>query len=135
MTHAPRREKPRRRSSLRVTEGFRAFVLEQLRDAGEITPRAMFGGVGLYCDGIFFGIIAGDVLYLKVDDSTRAEYEAQGMSAFRPYAGRPGTMQYYEVPLTILESPVDLAAWARTAVKVAARAHSATRCRSRKGSF
>src|SRR5688572_21947756 len=58
MTHASRRERSRK-SPLRVTEGFRAFVLEQLRDAGEITPRAMFGGVGLYCDGIFFGIIAG----------------------------------------------------------------------------
>lgn len=135
MTHAPRREKPRQRSPLRVTEGFRAFVLEQLRDAGEITPRAMFGGVGLYCDGIFFGIIAGDVLYLKVDDETRAGYQSCGMSPFRPYPGRPATMQYYEVPLAILESPVDLTAWARTAVKVAARAHSATRRRSRKGSF
>src|SRR5688572_22406158 len=98
MTHSSRRERSRK-SPRRVTEGVRAFVLEQLRDAGEITPRAMFGGVGLYCNGTFFGIIADDVLYFKVDDETRAGYESRGMSPFRPYPDRPATMQYYEVPL------------------------------------
>jgi DNA transformation protein len=129
MTHASSRERSRK-SPLRVTEGFRAFVLEQLRDAGEITPRAMFGGVGLYCNGIFFGIIAGDVLYLKVDDETRAGYESCGMSPFRPYPNRPATMQYYEVPLAIVESALDLTVWAKDAVKAAERA---SRTRARRG--
>ncbi len=123
MTHSSRRERSRK-SPLRVTEGFRAFVLEQLRDAGEITPRAMFGGVGLYCNGIFFGIIAGDVLYFKVDDETRAGYESRGMSPFRPYPDRPATMQYYEVPLAIVESALDLTVWAKDAVRAAERATS-----------
>ena len=108
--------------SLRVTDGFREFVLGQLRDTGDITARAMFGGVGLYCDGTFFGIIARDRLFLKVNDSTRASYESQGMSAFKPYPGRPGTMQYYEVPLAILESAHELTKWAKDAVKAAGQA-------------
>ena len=83
---------------------------------------AYFGGVGLYCEGVFFGIIARDVLYLKVDDSTRADFERAGSRPFKPYPDRPGTMQYYEVPVDVLESLVDLTAWARKSVSVAARA-------------
>jgi DNA transformation protein len=37
-----------------VSDDFRDFVLEQLALAGSVTPRAMFGGVGLYLDGLFF---------------------------------------------------------------------------------
>ena len=84
-----------------------------------MAPRSMFGGVGLYHRGIFFGIIAGDVLYLKVDDSNRGEYERRGMQPFKPYPDRSGTMQYYAVPLDVLESPLELAQWARRSVRVA----------------
>jgi DNA transformation protein and related proteins len=106
--------------SLAVTEAFRQFVLDQLEELGDVTARSMFGGVGLYCRGLFFGIIAGDVLYLKVDDTTRPEYERAGMGPFRPYPHRGGSMKYYEVPVSVLESGSDLARWARKAVAVAA---------------
>ena len=79
----------------------------------------MFGGSGLYADGVFFGIIASDVLYLKVDDSTRGAYEKAGMKPFQPYPGRSGTMKYYAVPLDVVESQPELEAWARTAIRVA----------------
>jgi DNA transformation protein len=109
---------------LKVTPAFRAFVLDQLGELGDVASRSMFGGVGLYCRGFFFGIIARDMLYLKVDDRNRSDYEDAGMQPFKPYADRPGTMQYYAVPLEILESPVDLARWARKAVSAAERAAS-----------
>ena len=64
--------------SLQVTPAFRAFVLDQLTELGEVEPRAMFGGVGLYRRGVFFAILANDVLYFKVDDKTRPAYEAAG---------------------------------------------------------
>lgn len=64
----------------------------------------MFGGVGLYCDEFFFGLIARDTLYLKVDDSNREDYVRAGMKPFQPYPDRPGTMQYYDVPVGVLES-------------------------------
>ena len=83
----------------------------------------MFGGVGLYHAGVFFGILARDTLYLKVDASNLADYARAGMKPFRPYPGRQtGTMRYYSVPLEILESPIDLALWARKAIAVAALA-------------
>jgi DNA transformation protein len=111
-----------------VTPAFRAFVLDQIEELGEVTPRSMFGGVGLYCRGLFFGIIARDTLYLKVDDRNRPDYVHAGMKPFKPYADRPGTMHYYAVPLDVLESALDLTTWARKAVAAAERA-AATKAR------
>jgi DNA transformation protein len=104
---------------MRVTEGFREFVLEQLAGLPFVRARAMFGGVGLYADDVFFGIVASDALYLKVDDSNRDQYEAEGMMAFQPYADRPMTMSYFQVPPGVLEDGDLLVAWARASIRVA----------------
>lgn len=103
-----------------VSEGYREFVLEQLRHVGEITSRRMFGGVGIYCDGNFFALIDDDELYLKVDDLTRPRFESAGCEPFRPY-GDERTMGYYAVPPDVLEDVDKLAYWAREAVEVARR--------------
>jgi DNA transformation protein and related proteins len=107
--------------SLRSSASFERFVLDQLADLGPVTSRKMFGGVGLYCDDVFFGIIARDELYLKVDDKTRGRYERAGKQPFKPYSNRPTTMKYYGVPLEVLESSVDLTHWAQAAVAAARR--------------
>ena len=109
---------------MRVTDGFRAFVLEQLAGVKSVQARAMFGGVGLYADEVFFGILAADTVYLKVDDSNRGQYEAAGMTAFRPYADKPMTMSYYQVPAGVIEDGDELAAWARASIRAALRAKS-----------
>jgi DNA transformation protein len=107
---------------MRVTEGFRAFVLDQLAGLKSVRARAMFGGVGLYAGDIFFGLLARDSLFLKVDDSNRSQYEKAGMRAFKPYADKTMTMPYYQVPTSVLEDADTLEAWARASVKVATRA-------------
>ena len=107
--------------SLRSSASFERFVLDQLAELGTVTSRKMFGGVGLYCDDVFFGIIARDELYLKVDDKTRGRYERAGNRPFKPYPGRPTTMKYYGVPLEVLESSVELTRWAQAAVETARR--------------
>ena len=84
-----------------------------------MTPKSMFGGVGLYQRGVFFGILARDTLYLRVGDSNLADYERARMKPFKPYPNRSGTMKYFSVPLEVLESPIELAAWARKAIAVA----------------
>lgn len=106
-------------SRRQVTDSFISFVVDQLSEVGEIVAKAMFGGIGLYCDGVFFGLIARDTLYLKVGDLNRIDYERAGMGPFKPYRSRPTTMKYYAVPVEVLESPMELAAWARKAVRVA----------------
>jgi len=112
----------RRPGPLAVTKAFKLFVLDQLADLGDVAPRSMFGGVGLYHRGVFFGIVAGDVLYLKVDDTNRPEYVKAGMKPFKPYPHRPSTMQYYAVPIDVLESQIELTAWARQSIAVAEHA-------------
>ena len=107
---------------MRVTDGFRAFVLEQLAGVESLRARAMFGGIGLYAHDVFFGIVAADTLYLKVDDSNRGRYEAAGMPAFQPYPEQPTTMSYYQVPAHVLERGEELAVWAKASVRVAAHA-------------
>ena len=64
--------------SLRTSAAFRDFVLDQLSEVPALSARAMFGGLGLYSGEVFFGLVAADVLYLKVDAATRPSFEAAG---------------------------------------------------------
>ena len=112
---------------MRVSEGFRDFALDQLASVKGLRPRPMFGGIGLYADDVFFGILAADVLYFKVDDSTRGEYEAAGASPFRPYPDRVMTMPYYSVPIQILEDAAMVRRWAVRAVAAATAARAQER--------
>jgi len=118
--------------SLHTSPGFTAFVLDQLAGLGDVTTRSMFGGVGLYRGDLFFAIVARDVLYLKVDDETRGSFERIGSRAFRPYPDRPGSMQYYDVPLAVLEDADDLLRRARGAVAAAQRGREKKSTRRRR---
>ena len=103
-----------------VSNDYLAYVLEQLAGLGSVSSRRMFGGVGLYCDEFFFGLIDSDNLYLRVGDANRADYVARGMSAFRPFADKPLlSMSYYETPAEVLEEATELVSWARRSVAVA----------------
>jgi DNA transformation protein and related proteins len=106
-----------------VTPSFRIFVLEQLgRAIPNIRARSMFGGVGIYGGELFFGLIDDDVLYFKVDDSNRPDFEAREMGPFRPYGENGEVMQYYRVPDDLLEDAELLGQWAEKAIAVARRA-------------
>lgn len=104
-----------------VSESYRDFVLEQLGQVTPVTGKSMFGGVGIYTQGLFFALIAEDQLYFKVDDTTRPEFEQLGMEPFRPF-GEDSAMGYYEVPADVVEDSVRLAAWMKKAIDVAAKA-------------
>jgi DNA transformation protein and related proteins len=70
-------------ADMKTSDGFLAYVLDQLQDIDEVVSRPMFGGTGLYAGTVFFGIVYRDVLYFKVDDRTRPDYERAGMKPFR----------------------------------------------------
>lgn len=106
-----------------VSAGFRAFVVEQLEQTTrEIHARAMFGGVGIYAGDFFFALIANDLVYFKVDDETRPKYTALGMKPFRPYGEDGEEMNYFEVPVSVLEDADALRPWVADAIAVAQRA-------------
>lgn len=104
---------------MKSTSSFTDFALEQLAGVKGLRAKAMFGGIGLYADDVFFGLIAADTLHLKVDDSNRAQYEAARSQPFKPYADKPMTMPYYNVPAAVLEDADALAEWALQSIAVA----------------
>ena len=109
-----------------VSREYREFVLEQLGRVAPVTSRAMFGGVGVYANGLFFALMAGETLYLKVDDTNRGDFEAIGMGPFRPFGGdKP--MQYYELAAEVLEDTEALRPWIEKAVDVARRSRAKTK--------
>ena len=104
-----------------LSDEFIDYVIDQLSAWGDVSARKMFGGAGLYCDGVMFGLIADDVAYLKVDDSNRKDFVKAGSSPFNPYPDKVKTtvMSYYEVPVDILENPDQLAEWADRSLAIA----------------
>jgi DNA transformation protein len=102
-----------------VSDEYMTYVIDQLDAVGPVQAGRMFGGAGLYLDGLFFALIADDVLYFKVDDSNRPDFETAGMGPFRPFPDKSYVMQYYEVPVEVLENRDTLRDWAKKALLVA----------------
>ncbi|MDH4185734.1 MAG: TfoX/Sxy family protein [Nitrospira sp.] len=98
-------------------DGFKDFVLDQLHDLDGLTCRAMFGGYGLYCDAVFFGIIHQSRLFMKTNTTSRPRYLTQGMKPFRPSATQT-LKHYYEVPVDVLEDSGELTRWAQQACRL-----------------
>jgi DNA transformation protein len=102
-----------------VSSDYLDFVLEQLAPLGPLTWRKMFGGVGLYAQGLFFALIDDDTLYLKGDEALRPDFEAAGSHPFCPFAdAKP--MAYWSAPAEALDEPDRLVDWARRSIAVAA---------------
>lgn len=116
-----------------VSESFKDYIVDQLGLLGCVTIKKMFGGFGIYYSGLIFGLLTDDVLYFKVNDSNRSDYEKAGMEPYRPaFISKPMVMPYYEVPVEIMEDKERLADWARKALLVSNNKPSKAK-RGRKG--
>lgn len=109
---------------------FRDYLIDMLRPLGPVTARAMFGGGGLYLDGVIFAIVFDDVLFLKADDETKAAFEDRGMTPItyeREGRDELVEMSYWEAPSELLDDPDALCEWAerawRTARRVSGKKH------------
>ena len=103
-----------------MNSDFADEVVERLeRVVPSLRARRMFGGVGLYSGEQFFGIVAFDRLWFKVDDSNRGDYQARGMDPFKPFPDRPTTMSYFELPAELLDDSEELRVWAMRSVAIA----------------
>jgi len=90
-----------------------AALAEALTPIGEITTRKMFGGNGVFGDGVMFALVdSGGSTFMRVSDETRMHYEAAGSSAH-------GRMPYYAVPEAVLTDDDQLLEWASKALAVA----------------
>lgn len=61
------------------------YVAEQLRDAGTIRSRKMFGEYGLYCDEVFFAVVCDDQFFVKVTPQGEAAFP--NLPKAPPYEG------------------------------------------------
>lgn len=100
------------------------WLCERLAPLGTIKARSMFGGWGLYCDGLFFALVVDEVLHVKVDDVSRPAFVAERLSPFT-YSmkdGRVQSLSYYPLPDSTLDDDPELLRWARQGLAAALRA-------------
>jgi len=116
---------------MKSTSNFAEYAVDLLGAVGHVVARRMFGGYGLYCDGVMFALIADDVFYLKADEANRPELERAGSEPFTYEAkGRRTIMAYWRAPDDAIESREVAAPWARSALAAALRARAAKRPRA-----
>lgn len=99
------------------------YLLELLYDFPDVTAKRMFGGYGIFRDGLMFGLVADSTLYLKVDKQNKSDFEERGLEPFTYEAkGKPMQMSYYTAPEEALDDPDSMLAWAENAYQAAQRA-------------
>lgn len=104
---------------------FASYVVELLQPMGTIHAKGMFGGHGVFLDGLMFGLISDSTLYFKVDNQTEGHYTEKGLEPFTyRKKGKVMKMAYYQAPEETLEDGEELVGWAKEAYEVALRAAS-----------
>lgn len=101
-----------------VNEDFAQFVKEQLAEFGDVEFKSMFGGIGIFKEGLMFGKIGGNTFRLKVDETNKTQFEQKGMKPFFSEKKKKG-MPYWEVPQEVLEDRAELAKWAQQSFEIA----------------
>jgi DNA transformation protein len=89
-----------------------------------VTVRRMFGGAGLYADGVMFALwSSGGTLYLKVDDGNETDFIRENLPSFAPVmkSGKHAVMPYRQMPERLYDDPDELAQWAARALAAAQR--------------
>ncbi|BBI98515.1 transcriptional regulator [Ferrigenium kumadai] len=105
---------------------FAEYVVELMAGWAAVSARRMFGGFGLYREGLMFALIAEDQLYFKTDAHNVAQFERAGSRPF-VYESKVRTVQmsYWSAPEACLESPAEMREWCQSAYAAALRAHAA----------
>lgn len=112
-----------------MSDSFNDFLREQLAPLGHVALRRMFRSTGVFCNGLMFGLIHDEALYVRIDDQTQTEFsQAASAPPFR-YSrnGRIVDLPYRRVPDDLLDQPDELLTWARAALAAAQRVAATTR--------
>ncbi len=103
-------------------QAFADYVVEQMQAFGPVQARCMFGGRGVFRDGLMFALIINGQLYLKADELSKPAFAAQGLTPFTYLAqGQTRSLNYYTAPAEVFDSPDALLSWTRTAYACAVR--------------
>lgn len=110
------------------------FVLEQMSQFGPVSARRMFGGYGLYIDGLMFALISDDRLYLKADAEAQPRFTAKSLSPFTYMReGKQAvSLGYFEAPPEVFDDKSEMLDWARLAHAAALRAKAKQATKTRR---
>jgi DNA transformation protein len=106
-----------------ASDSFAEFLREQLVPLGHLTMRRMFGKTGVFCNGLMFGMVTDDTLYVRVDDHNREVFKEAESAPPLNYEkkGRTIDLSFWRVPERLLDEPDELVMWARIALAAARR--------------
>lgn len=112
-------------SASKDSSDFYEFFLEQLEPMGNVVCERLFGGRSLSLDGFTFALAFEDVVYFKVDDKNRGDYESLGSKPFMyQKKDKTITVSNWEVPADVIEDQDELVRWAWKAWEASVRAKS-----------
>ncbi len=98
-----------------------ADIADLFAGLGEVTVRKMFGGKGIYHNGLIVAVeVRGEVL-LKADAVSAPDFEAAGAKRWTDAGGRPVNMPYWTIPESAIDDPDEMAVWTRKAYEAALR--------------
>lgn len=101
---------------------FVAHIVDLMESFGPVSARSMFGGHGIFLNGLMFGLVADSVLYFKVDKELEQDFLARGLEAFTyEKKGKTFKMSYYQAPEETLENEEEMGLWAQKAYSAAVR--------------
>jgi DNA transformation protein len=112
----------------------RDFLIDLFADFGPVTIRKMFSGFGISADGTNFALALRAGLYLRADEQTIPQFEAEGSTPFQ-YQTQVKTItvnSYWRLPARLFDDSEELADWARAALAAAQRAALRKRPKARK---
>jgi DNA transformation protein len=106
-----------------ASDDFAEFLREQLEPIGRVSMRRMFGKTGVFCDGVMFGMVTDNTLYVRVDDQNRGIFKEAESSPPLNYRKKGETIDlaFWRVPERLIDEPDELVAWARAALAAARR--------------
>ena len=105
-----------------INQEYVNFIMDQLSEFEGATSKKMFGGIGIFKDGLMFAMITSENrFYLKVDSDLIPKFEQAGMQAF-DHAKRGKGMPYWSAPADVIEDKQLMRQWAEKSFEVALKA-------------
>lgn len=110
-----------------MSSGFREYLEEQFAPFGGVSIKSMFGGLGIFREGLMFGLVADDTLYFRIDDESLPAFEQEGSEPFVYTGGKgePMAMSYWRAPERIFDDPDEFRSWSENAFAAAVRVDNA----------
>lgn len=106
-----------------ISPQYKEFLHELFEPVGTVEVKRMFGGAGVFYQGVMIALYATEQLYLKSDSESAAAYDEAGSEAFNyeTKKGTRGVMSYRAMPEACFDDPDELQTWARIAIDAAFR--------------